>query len=234
MDITTVLFDLDGTLLPMDQDKFINAYFTSLAKKLAPFGYEAKQLISAIWKGTATMVKNDGSRSNEEAFWATLASIFGEKVRNDAAVFEDFYQNEFQHIKSICGFNPAAVKAVRKIKNSNIRTVLATNPVFPTVATESRIKWAGLLPEDFELYTTYENSCHCKPNLAYYANIMHSLNVKAEECLMVGNDTQEDMIAQALGIKVFLITDCIINKDNTDISIYPHGTFDDLLKYIFD
>ena len=27
-----VLFDLDGTLLPMDQEEFIGAYFTELAK----------------------------------------------------------------------------------------------------------------------------------------------------------------------------------------------------------
>lgn len=49
--------------------------------------------------------------------------------------------------------------------------MLATNPIFPKVATESRIRWAGLQPEDFELYTTYEKTCHCKPNPAYYTDI---------------------------------------------------------------
>lgn len=32
--------------------------------------------------------------------------------------------------------------------------------------------------------------------------------------------------------KVFLVTDCLINKEKMDISIYPHGTFSDLLKYL--
>ena len=32
MKITTVLFDLDGTLLPMDQDVFIKDYFGRLAR----------------------------------------------------------------------------------------------------------------------------------------------------------------------------------------------------------
>ena len=36
--ITTVLFDLDGTLLPMDEKKFIKAYFGELAKKGAEYG----------------------------------------------------------------------------------------------------------------------------------------------------------------------------------------------------
>lgn len=48
MKITTVLFDLDGTLLPMDQDVFIKDYFGRLARKLAPYGYEPKKLIEAV------------------------------------------------------------------------------------------------------------------------------------------------------------------------------------------
>ena len=35
MSIKAVLFDLDGTLLPMDMDVFINSYFGLLARKLA-------------------------------------------------------------------------------------------------------------------------------------------------------------------------------------------------------
>ena len=44
------------------------------------------------------------------------------------------------------------------VKELGLRAVLATNPIFPAVATRSRIRWAGLEPEDFELCTTYENS----------------------------------------------------------------------------
>lgn len=57
MKLTTVLFDLDGTLLPMDNDEFTRGYFKLLAAKLAPHGYEPKQLVDAIWAGTAAMVK---------------------------------------------------------------------------------------------------------------------------------------------------------------------------------
>jgi hypothetical protein len=49
---------------------------------------------------------------------------------------------------------------------------------------------------------------------------------------MVGNDVREDMIAQSLGMQVFLLTDCLINRDNQDISAYPHGNFDDLKAFI--
>ena len=71
-----------------------------------------------------------------------------------------------------------------------------------------------------------------KPNPAYYRDVLARLNVKPEECLMVGNDVGEDMIAQQLGMKVFLLTDCMINKANADISVYPHGSIDDLKNFL--
>ena len=109
---------------------------------------------------------------------------------------------------------------------------LATNPIFPARATQWRIQWAGLQPEDFELYTAYENSSCSKPNPAYYRDVLARLQVTPEECLMVGNDVGEDMIAAQLGMKVFLLTDCMINKANADISVYPHGSFDDLKNFL--
>ena len=112
------------------------------------------------------------------------------------------------------------------------KTVLATNPIFPAVATESRMRWAGLEPSDFEYYTTYENSHYGKPNLKYYEEVLEKIGAKAEECLMVGNDVTEDMVVTKLGMKVFLLTDCIINKQNEDINKYPYGTFEDLLHYL--
>lgn len=232
MSIKVVLFDLDGTLLPMDQDEFVKCYFGLLAKKLAPYGYEPEKLIPAIWKGTGAMVKNDGSRKNEEAFWAVFSGILGESVLDDLPLFDEFYSKEFAGAKAACGFNSKAAETIDLLKKSKVRFALATNPIFPAVATENRICWAGLLPEDFEFYTTYETCRYCKPNLRYYEDIVEKLGVKAEECLMVGNDVSDDMVTRMLGMKVFLLTDCLINKDEEDISAYPNGNFDALIDYM--
>ena len=56
--------------------------------------------------------------------------------------------------------------------------------------------------------------------------------LEGSECLMVGNDVGEDMVAETLGMKVFLLTDCLINKDDADITRWPHGGFDDLMAYL--
>ncbi len=232
MPITTVLFDLDGTLLPMDQDIFVKEYFGRIAGKLAPQGYEPKKLVDTIWRGTGAMVKNDGRTSNEEAFWKVAVAVYGGRIVKDKHFFDEFYETEFDRIKAVCGHHPAAAEIVHRLKEKGLRVVLATNPIFPARATQWRIQWAGLTPEDFELYTTYENSNYCKPNLDYYRDILTRLNVSAEECLMVGNDVGEDMIAQQLGMKVFLLTDCLINRTGEDISQYPHGSFADLAEFI--
>ena len=232
MAIRYIFFDLDGTLLPMDQDIFIKAYFSRLAAKLAPHGYDPEKLIKAIWGGTAAMVKNDGSVTNEDAFWNYFFTIFGAKAREDEPIFADFYRAEFQQVQNSCGFDPRAAQTVAALKEMGFTLVLATNPIFPAMATESRMAWAGLERGDFALYTTYENSRHCKPNPDYYRDILAHLGANAEECLMVGNDVTEDMVAATLGMNVFLLTDCLINKQNQDISRYPHGSFDALMTFI--
>ena len=56
--------------------------------------------------------------------------------------------------------------------------------------------------------------------------------MKPEECLMVGNDVREDMVTEQLGMKTFLLTDCLINKENIDISQYPNGGFTQLHTYL--
>lgn len=232
MRITTVLFDLDGTLLPMDQDVFVKEYFGRIAGKLAPQGYDPKRLVDTIWRGTGAMVKNDGSMSNEEAFWKVAVAVYGNQIVSDKHFFDEFYEEEFDKIKAVCGYHPAAAQIVHSLKENGLRVALATNPIFPARATQWRIQWAGLAPEDFALYTTYENSRYCKPNLDYYRDILTELNVKAEECLMVGNDVGEDMVARDLGMQVFLLTDCLINKSNTDVNDYPHGGFRELKDYL--
>ena len=231
--IRAVLFDLDGTLLPMDNDEFTRTYFGLLAKRMAPHGYEAKKLVDGIWAGTAAMVKNDGRVSNEQAFWQRFSRDFGEKVWQDIPLFEEFYRTDFQKARAVCGFAPEAAEIVQMLKERGITVGLATNPIFPASATESRIRWAGLEPEDFAFYTTYENIGLCKPNPDYYREAAARAGVSPEECLMVGNDIEEDMVAcEKAGMRGFLLTDCLIDRKGTGAGEWPNGGFCELASYI--
>ena len=233
--IKTVLFDMDGTLLPMPDTKaFEKLYFKSLAKKVAPLGYDPAKLIDGVWAGTVAMIRNDGSVTNCQAFWKTFSAIFGDRSYNDIPAFDEYYRTDFVAAKEACGFDAKAGEIVTKLNKCGVKVVLATNPLFPLVAQVARMGWAGLSEQDFVHVTHYENSHYCKPNLGYYEEILSTLGLNADECLMVGNDVNEDMIASKLNMKVFLLTDCLLNPDGKDISLYPHGNFDDLERYLIE
>lgn len=233
-----ILFDLDGTLLPQDQEEFVGAYFNVLIKKLAELGLpastadEQKALGRAVWGGTYAMMKNDGTRTNEQRFFETFAALTGMDMMSLKPEFDAFYENEFNQVAAVCGRNPLVRVAIDMLRERGYRIAIATNPLFPLGANRSRLAWAGLSLDEFEYCTSYETATCCKPSLEYYRAILERLGVSADECMMVGNDVREDMVARELGMDVFLVTDCIINPENKDISEYPHGTWQDFLDII--
>ena len=216
----------------MDQDTFISAYLGGLVGLLSPLGYDGVKVKDALWASTRAMMTNNGEITNEERFWQSFSAVLGDDVRNHESALNEFYMGEFQKIKNVCGYTPRAREIIDLAKQSGVRVILATSPLFPGVATESRIGWAGLNPDDFEYVTTYENSRYCKPNPVYYTNLISELGLAPEECVMIGNDVGDDMVAETVGMKVFLLTDCLINKAERELSDFPHGDFDALEKYL--
>ncbi len=227
-----IFFDMDGTLLPMDAGVFVRTYFKLLTKKMSPHGYEPKILIDGVNAGITATQANDGTHTNEDLFWEHFVRTSGERVLTDRTLFEDFYAVDYQRISSSCGYTSEAKATVALCKELGYPVVVATEPIFPLGALESRLRWAGVDPADVEFITSYETSHYCKPNLGYYREITERLGVAPEECVMVGNDVGEDMPAEELGMQVFLLTDCLINKKNVDISRWAHGGYAALQSWL--
>ena len=146
--------------------------------------------------------------------------------------FEGLEIHFYKILQNICGFSEKAKEVVELSKEKGFRVVLATSPLFQKIATESRMRWAGFKPTDFEIFTTFEDYYFSKPNINYYKEVISKLDVLPEECVMVGNDVVEDMVAKELGMKVFLLTDCLINRKEQDISEFANGNFDDLIEFV--
>lgn len=228
--IDTVLFDLDGTLLCMDQDVFEKTYFKLLCDTMAQKGWPKEQLLGVLLRGVEAMVKNDGTMTNEERFWQTFEALTGKQRTDVEEDFLHFYENEFQQIRKVAAVMEESAQAVRLARKKGFKTVLATNPLFPRVATHSRLAWAGLRPEDFDWVTTYEDSHYCKPAPAYYLEVLKAVGSDPQHCLMVGNDTREDMCAGELGMQVYLVTDYLVDKDGIGTESFPHGTLHELTE----
>ena len=147
MSIKNILFDLDGTLLPMVQDEFVRFYMPLLAKSYISAGIEVepKAFIGSVWKGYEAMVKNDGSRTNREAFWSFMEGSLPTSMEESEALAVRFYDTDFNQAVQATSPSPFADMAVKAAKCRGIGTFLATNPVFPRCATMNRIRWAGLV-----------------------------------------------------------------------------------------
>ncbi len=232
MKIKAVLFDLDGTLLPLTQDVFAATYFKTLTKKFCEYGFNPAAFSESLKEGVYAMATNDGSVTNEERFFKVFSNKIGTDMHKYDNEFLSFYQNEFQTIKSVCGFSEYSKKAVDTAKAKGFLCVAATAPMFPKIATDSRIKWAGLNPNDFVLCTTFENFGYSKPNKEYYAEILRRINAKPEECVMIGNDVCEDMSAETLGIKVFLLNESVVNRKDLPTEHYKQGGYKEMAEFI--
>ena len=216
--IKAVFFDLDGTLLPLDEDLFIKTYFKLLSTKLEPFGYNKEDLYRVILNGIEAMYKNDdGKMTNEEVFYKCFNDFYGkEKVERDRKVIDEFYLNEFKLLKSTCKDNPLAKEIIEFCKSKNLFVGLSTNPFFPKVATLTRMGFVDLKEEDFNFVTTYEDNYYCKPNPKYFLALLEKYNLKSEEVILFGNNDYEDgECSLAIGMKCYLVDGCIINKPNT-------------------
>ena len=230
---TTVLFDLDGTLIGMNQNEFIRLYFIAILDKLALMGYDKKSMYIALEEAIRATKNNDGTLTNEARFWKTFDEATGGASKELRNLICSFYQNEFVRVlEATCFPYPYASDILKFVKNKGLRVVLATNPLFPAVATHARIKLGGMSPDDFEYITAYENSSFCKPNPSYFAELLDKIGVKPEECIMVGNDTRDDFSAHALGIPVFILTKGLINDTGVDLSTYPYGSINEFMEYI--
>lgn len=234
MSIKAVLFDLDGTLLPLDQKQFIAEYFKGLIKALLPLGISPSVLERAIWNGTMAMIKNDGQKSNECVFFDTFEAECPTDMVKFKELADNFYQTEYRELSRITFPTPLASEAVKLASQKGRKVVLATNPLFPEIAQNTRIRFAGLEPDAFEFVTTYETEIYAKPNPKYYLSIAERLGVLPQECLMVGNDELEDMYAaSSVGMRCFLIDDCVLRSEKHPWS-GEHGSYTELLDLLGD
>lgn len=231
--IKNIFLDLDGTLITMNQDEFIKLYFSLIGKKMASHGFDVQTIYKALYDGITAMGKGDGSSTCEQLFWKKFNSYFLKSEQDRlTTLFEEFYSEDFDELRAICPPIQEAIDFIKWCKDEGYNIVLATNPLFPRIATLKRIAWGKIDPKDFLTITTYEDNYFLKPDKRYFARLLKMHHFKAEETIMIGNNVEEDMSAKSLGMKVFLLPAQLINVKNEDISIYPHGNFNELKQYI--
>ena len=201
--IRAVLFDLDGTLLDNDMNVFLPHYFEKLTARVAHI-LPPHEFMAHLMQATERMMANDGRATNEEVFAASFYPMAGHSRQELEPLFFEFYGNEYGELEAYTGRKPKARQVVRRAFDLGYDVVVATNPLFPAIATQQRLEWAGVADFAYRLVTSYENSRAVKPNLLYFEQILEALGQPAEAALVVG-DEDMDMVAAHLGCLTFLV-----------------------------
>ncbi|MCR4402113.1 MAG: HAD family hydrolase [Firmicutes bacterium] len=232
--IRAILFDLDGTLVHYDFDAFVREYLAALGARLAHM-VDPARLARQIMKSTEAMVRNlDPCKTNRDVFAEDFFPAIGIPEDVLSALFDDFYRRDFPKIGPRLGIrpHPSARRMVETLLSRGLDVIIATNPVFPLVAIEERMRWGGLYGIPYKLVTSYETMHFCKPNPEYYVEILQLIHRMPDECLMVGNDVEEDIVAGTLGMTTYLVEDFLLDRGRP----YNHpdfrGTFDELVRFL--
>ena len=230
--IDTILFDLDGTLLNVDMHQFIPAYLEALAGCI-PSGVDAPSFCRSMIKRTMERIEqgSDGRLTNEDFYLQSARDDMGLEPEQFRAGVECFCTEKLEYLAHHIKPLPLAPRLIQRCNDKHLQVIIATNPVFPGPVTHARLKWGGIDTFDYLHVSSYETSRHCKPNLAYFSEILDTFDLSPERCLMVGNDTEHDLSAAYLGIKTFLVDTWIIDRGNRIVPDF-RGNHLDLYRFL--
>lgn len=240
--VAAVLFDLDGTLLELDMDQFLPVYLRRLAQWLTDL-FEPEDFLRRLLEATTAVIEYPGGdRLNGdllyERLWQSLdpdrhPGARPERRPEVLARLDRFYREVFPQLQSLARFRPEGPQVVAAARARGWKVVLATNPIFPRLAIEERMRWAGLDPAWFDLVTTLENMHTCKPRVDYYLEVAARIGLPPERCLMVGNDLRNDIApARTAGMAVFAVDGLLLHQDEPVAAEAPRGTLGQLLHWI--
>lgn len=230
--LTTLLFDLDGTLLPMDLDVFMRAYFGKLIPQIAHL-IDPQVVVQEVMVATKQMIENESaSTTNVEAFKDAFFRRTNVTEEEIWPIFDRFYHSQFAELKEFTYPNLISREICRMAVLKGYKLVLATNPIFPDEAVRHRMKWAGIADIRFDLVTTMEHMHYCKPNPKYYLEILDRVDSLPSESMMFGNDVQEDGVAGNVGMETFLVDDCLIDRSLGHFEFTHRGSLEAALAFV--
>ena len=230
---TNLLLDLDGTLLDIEVSFFLGPLVEGIHHFFKDV-LDKNRFRDGLFGGTeAIMVnpRNDGE-TNMDGFNLAFAHLTGMETPDIEKRFQKFYSDVFPTLSRYGKPANGAVQFVTKAAARGYTLCLATNPIFPLMAVMERLRWSGVDPAHFCFIPGLENMSTCKPRIDYFMELARILDADPSECLMVGNDMEQDLPASELGMGTFLVEGCVVDRGQTELVPDARGSLDDLGKLL--
>ncbi len=245
-DVTTLLFDVDNTLILFDERDFVPLYgkliYNRFKREISSYEVFMDQFLSSTRK---MLDKNPSDTYNLNKFGLSFSSKTGIPPDEIKARFLNFYQTDFKKLSKIIKPVPYAQEMLRQI-SAYFEIVAATNPLFPAIANEIRLSWGNISSMNipWKEITSADNYKSAKPHIEYYEELLSHIRRKPFECVMIGNDKVNDMVAGTLGMQTFLVTSekansakiikTELDRKETDFPITASGSIEELFDQIKD
>jgi HAD superfamily hydrolase (TIGR01549 family) len=213
--LKAILFDLDNTLILFNESEFYDRYFKCITDMFSDV-MPADQFQETLKTATISLLQNQGDISNAQYFMNVFAADIPHQREALWQRFLHFYKTEFNRLERIVSQPESLHEVFDYLVKTNIKLVLASNPIFPMDVQRQRLGWAGLAHVPFYFITHIENMSFCKPRFEYYQQICRQIDEAPEACMMVGNDPINDMVAARAGLITYLTTDV---KDDDSASL---------------
>ncbi len=228
-----LLLDLDGTLLDIEVSFFLGPMVDAMHRCFQDI-LDMDRFREGLFGGTeAIMIEaRSNGESNRDGFHRVFGQITGLADGQFVERFDYFYRKVFPTLTGYGRPVKGAPKLVLKAAARGYTLCLATNPIFPVSAVVERMGWAGLDPDTFSFIPGLENMSTCKPRVDYYLELCSILGVSPSDCLMVGNDVQQDLPASRTGMGTFLVEGRVVDRGRTDLVPDARGSLGDLERIL--
>jgi pyrophosphatase PpaX len=174
--ITTVLFDLDGTII--DTNELIIESFFHALRGVAPEGFAREHIIPYMGQTLKSQLQFFSGQEDVEV----LTQAYRE-------------YNHLRHDEMVSLF-PGVADVVPQLRNAGIRLGIVTTKMRPT--TIHALELLGLF-ESMEIIVSLDDVEHAKPHPEPVAKAIQALGANPAETLMVGDSSVDMESAIAAG-----------------------------------
>ncbi len=230
--IQAVLFDLDGTLVNTDMNLFVSGYLRRLTEHMSD-QISPMRATQTLHHAVAAMFANtDAGRSLESILFEVLQSELAISPEWYVECLAQFCQDDLESLRPLVTGHPLSSQLIESSLARGWKVVLATNPIFPRVIIDARVRWGELDGDAFHHVTAYETAHFCKPSPLFFEEIMGRLQLPATACLMVGNDTLHDLAASQVGMQTCLLTPWAVKRPGACFEADWQGRHEELLALL--
>jgi len=232
--IKNLLFDLDGTLIALDEKK-AQIDFLIRAIFWAKFQKNPIRIFSAL-----KVCKNTMRYDNSCDFiYNKAVRAFANEMALEPHVCEVllnlFVQTHFPKLKKYFSIICDAINFIEWSKNK-FNLYLATNPFWTSDIVNLRLSWIALDTTAFKYHSHSKNMKYSKHSKLFFDEFLLNNNLLANECLMIGNKPELDGLAAQSGLKVFILKnkkfiDHFLVREQKNF-LYQEGNYQELKSYL--